>query len=269
MKLAIAIASDNALPSAFVVLRGLKKSIKYAHELGYDGVELALKEHDEMPSSELKAILKENSMEVSAISSGQVFAARGLMFTDADKEKRSELYKSFCGFIDLASELSCSFVNIGRVRGFIGERTEDEAESLFIEMALKISEYAEKKGVEIILEPVNRYEIDYINNTDQCVSLVKKVNRPNFTMMPDVFHMNIEDAHIGEALIRNRDYVRYVHLADSNRHAPGDGHLDFDDIFSALAKIKYDGWCTVECLPYPDPETAASRAVTFLRKRYI
>ena len=97
--------------------------------------------------------------------------------------------------------------------------------------------------------------------------LVRKVNRPNFTMMPDVFHMNIEDDHIGEALIRNREFVRYIHLADSNRHAPGDGHLDFNDIFSALGKIGYDGWCTVECLPFPDPETAAKRAV--LRHRYI
>ena len=86
MKLGVAIASDNALPSAFVVMRGLEKSIKLAHEFGYDGVELALKEPDEMPAKELLDLLKKNSMEVSAISSGQVFAARGLMFTDPDKE---------------------------------------------------------------------------------------------------------------------------------------------------------------------------------------
>ena len=37
----------------------------------------------------------------------------------------------------------------------------------------------------------------------------------------------------------------------------------------AFREIGYDGWCTVECLPYPDPETAAERAVKFLRARYI
>ena len=81
--------------------------------------------------------------------------------------------------------------------------------------------------------------------------------------------MNIEDADFAEALIRNREFVEYIHLADSNRWAPGDGHLDFDRVFSALSKINYNGWCTVECLPYPDPETAAKRAVDFIRKYYI
>ncbi len=268
MKLGVAIASENALPSAFVVMRGLEQSIKKAHEYGYDGVELALKDPDEITHAELGSILKKNSMCVSAISSGQVYAARGLMFTDEDKEKRAELERSFKGFIDLASEFG-GLVNIGRVRGQILGRDKKLCEDLFLDMATKLSDYAATKGVTIILEPVNRYEIDYINNTDQCVELVKKVDRANFTMMPDVFHMNIEDAHMGEALIRNRDYVRYIHLADSNRWAPGDGHMDFDDIFSALGKIGYDGWCTVECLPYPSPEEAASRAVKFLRSRYL
>ncbi len=268
INLGIAIASENALPSAFVVLRGLEKSIRLAHEFGYDGVELALKDPDEITHEELASILKKNNMKVSAISSGQVFAARGLMFTDSDKEKREELEKAFHGFIDLASDFG-GLVNIGRVRGSIGNRKKEDAENLFLDMAWRLSDYAEKRGVTMILEPVNRYEIDYINSTDEGVELVRKVGRKNFTMMPDVFHMNIEDDHIGEALIRNREHVRYVHLADSNRHAPGDGHMDFDDIFSALGKIGYDGWCTVECLPYPDPETAAERAVKFLRARYI
>lgn len=268
MKLGVAIASDNALPSAFVVMRGLEKSIKRAAELGYDGVELALKNHDEISHQDLRALLKKNNMEVSAISSGQVFAARGLMFTDENKEKRAELESSFKGFIDLASEFG-GLVNIGRVRGMINGRDPQLCENLFLDMAGKLTDYAEEKGVTIILEPVNRYEIDYINNCDQCAELIRKVNRKNFVMMPDVFHMNIEDADFAEALIRNKEFVRYIHLADSNRWAPGDGHLDFDRVFSALGKIGYDGWCTVECLPYPDPETAAKRAVDFIRKYYI
>lgn len=268
MKLGVAIASENALPSAFVVMRGLESSIAKAAAFGYDGVELALKSPDEITHEALKAILKKNNMEVSAISSGQVYAARGLMFTDEEKDKRIELENAFKGFIDLASEFG-GLVNIGRVRGQIRGRSPELCENLFLDMANRICDYAEPRGVTIILEPVNRYEIDYINNTDEGAALVRKVARKNFTMMPDVFHMNIEDAHIGEALIRNREFVKYVHFADSNRWAPGDGHLDFDDIFSALGKIGYDGWCTVECLPFPSPEEAASRAVKFLRSRYI
>ena len=55
--------------------------------------------------------------------------------------------------------------------------------------------------------------------------LLDRLDRKNFLAMPDVFHMNIEDDHIGQSLIRNKRYVRYIHFADSNRHAPGDAHI--------------------------------------------
>ncbi|AEV29805.1 sugar phosphate isomerase/epimerase [Sphaerochaeta pleomorpha str. Grapes] len=267
MKLSVAIAGAEAMPNAFVVFRGLPQSIRLAHEIGYDGVELALKRPDEITRSELKGLLKENHMQVSAVSSGQVFAARNLFFTEEDKEKRAELYSTFCGFIDLAGDFG-QLVNIGRTRGSISGRDPMLCEQLFLDMAGSLSEYAQTKGVELILEPVNRYEIDFINNLDACVSLVKKVNKNNFTMMPDVFHMNIEDDHIGKSLIRNSEFVRYIHFADSNRHAPGDGHMPWDEIFDALSSIGYDGWTTVEILPFPDPETAARRSVAFLRENY-
>jgi len=268
MKLGIAIAGDNALPSAFVILRGLEKSIRRAAEYGYDGVELALKDPSEVDKEKLRALLKETGMEISAISTGQVFAARGLMFTEEDPKKREELEAVFKGFIDLASEFS-GLVNIGRVRGFIKGRDRAMCEGLFIDMARKLCDYAAPKGVKLILEPVNRYEIDFINSVDEGLELMKKVDRPNMALQPDVFHMNIEDDHIGESLIRNREYVAYVHLADSNRHAPGDGHLDFDDVFASLAKIHFNGWVTVECLPIPSDMECAQRAVKFLRKKYL
>lgn len=267
MKLSVAIAGAEAMANAFVVFRGVEASIVKAHELGFDGVELALKRPDEVDKSVLKKLLKENSLEVSAVSSGQVFAARNLYFTDEDKAKRKELYDTFCGFIDLASDFG-GLVNIGRTRGSIGGRDPQLCEQLFLEMAHSVADHAEKRGVELILEPVNRYEIDFINNLDECSALLKKVNRKNFAMMPDVFHMNIEDAHIGQSLIRNKEYVRYVHFADTNRHAPGDGHMPWDEIFSALTTIGYNGWTTAEILPFPDPETAAKRSVAFLKGTY-
>ena len=194
MKLAVVVASENALPSSFAVFRGIEKSAEIAHRLGYDGMELALKESDEITHDELRSILKRNSLEISAISTGQVFAARGLMFTDPDKERRQELWKSFTGFVDLASEFG-GLVNVGRVRGSIGNRDKNEAEGLFLDLMGKVADYAEKRGVTIILEPVNRYEIDYINSVDQGAELVRKMNKKNFALMPDVFHMNIEDAY--------------------------------------------------------------------------
>lgn len=264
MKLALAIAGEQALPSAFVVFRGFSESMRKTRALGYDGIELALKHPGEIKRSELASLLKKYNLEVSCISSGQVYAALGYAFTDDDPQRRMELRTIFRSLIDLAADFG-QLVNIGRVRGSIGSKSREEADNLFIDMARDLCSYAQPKGVTMILEPVNRYEIDYINSVEEGIALLRKANIPNLKLMPDVFHMNIEDVHIGATLERYVDDIGYIHLADSNRHAPGDGHLDFDDVFGALTRAGYRGWCSVEILPLPDPDTAASRAVRHLR----
>ena len=267
MKLSVAIADVNALPSAFVVFRGIKESIKKAAKLGYDGVELALKNAQEINPGELEQWLNDSNMQISCISTGQVFAALGLMFTEANPEKRAHIHKIFTEFIDLAADFG-QMVNIGRVRGQIGDKNTQKAEQLFIDMVRELCEYAAPKNVQLILEPVNRYEIDFINSVEQGVELMKKVDMPNMKLMPDVFHMNIEDRTIGGELAKYIDYIAYIHFADSNRLAPGQGHTDFKDILAHLNRVNYNGWISVEILPKPDPETAARQAIEYLKPLY-
>ncbi len=264
MKLSVAVAGENALPSAFVVFRGIEKSIKKAVELGYDGIELALKSAGDVDHKLLLKWLSQSKMEVSCISTGQVFADLGLMFTDLEGQRRSKVRRIFKDIIDLATDFG-QLVNIGRVRGQIGRQRPQEAEKLFIEMARDLCLYAAPKNVTLVLEPVNRYEIDFINSVEEGVELMKKVDMPNMKLMPDVFHMNIEDKTIGGELAKYIDYVAYIHLADSNRSAPGQGHTDFEDIFARLKQAGYDGWVSVEILPKPDPDTAAAQAAEYLR----
>ncbi len=264
MKISIAVASEEALPSAFVVFRGFEKYIPVAAELGYDGIELALKNASEINIEELDHLLDATGLHVSCISTGQVFAETGYMFTDSDPIRRNSLRNIFKSFIDLASVYG-KLVNIGRVRGKIGEDDRTSCENRFIDLARELCEYARPKGVTLILEPVNRYEIDFINNIEEGVDLINKVKMPNFKLMPDVFHMNIEDRVIGEELTRHIKHISYIHLADSNRLAPGWGHTDFQKIFENLKRSDYSGWVSVEILPKPDPVSAARQAFTFLK----
>jgi len=85
--------------------------------------------------------------------------------------------------------------------------------------------------------------------------------------MPDLFHMNIEDVSFRRAFESARDYISYVHVADSNRLAPGWGHMPFDEIFEILRDIGYDGYLTAEILPKPDPDRAAAQAAAYLLRR--
>ena len=263
MKLSIAIADTNALPSAFVVYRGFASSIPKAAGLGYQGVELALKRADELHPGHLQQLLDEHGLAVSCISTGQVYADGGLMLTHPDSQKRKETIAVLRELIDLAQSFG-QIVNIGRVRGLIGDRAQADVEELFVNVARDLCDYAQPKGVTLILEPVNRYETDFINSVAEGVSLMKKIDRPNMLLMPDVFHMNIEDKTIGGELAQHIEFVKYIHLADSNRLAPGQGHIDFPDLFNELLRAGYDGWLSVEILPSPTPDVAARQASEFL-----
>lgn len=266
MKASIVIANTHALPSAFVVYRGFEDCIPKAAQYGFDGVELALKRADEINSQELKTLLADHQLEVSCISTGQVYADDQLMFTDENAVRRAQVKSVFRELIDLAENFG-QLVNIGRVRGPIGDRPKLEVEQLFLEVARELCDYAQPKGVTLILEPINRYETDFVNSVEEGVALVHQVKRPNMMLMPDVFHMNIEDRTIGPELAKHIDFIKYIHFADSNRLAPGQGHLDFDNIFQQLLQVNYDGWVSAEILPLPNPDIAAQQTASFLLPR--
>lgn len=208
MKTAVTIAGEDALGSAYVVWRGFEKSIRKAAEYGYDGVELALKDADDIDTGSLRRWLREYKMEVSCITTGQVFADRGLYFTHRDPEMRKKTIEVFSGLIDLADEFG-GIVNAGRTRGFIEPgQTRDETEKLFVDTMQILCDKAASRQVQLIIEPVNRYEVNFINNLDEGASIMEKVQRENCGLHADIFHMNIEDDRIGESLIRNGKWVR-------------------------------------------------------------
>jgi len=78
--------------------------------------------------------------------------------------------------------------------------------------------------------------------------------------------MNIEEVSIYESIVKAKGYITHVHLADSNRWAPGSGHLDFAEIIKTLEKINYQGYVSAEILPLPDPNRAAPLTIEHLKK---
>jgi enoyl-CoA hydratase/carnithine racemase len=123
---------------------------------------------------------------------------------------------------------------------------------------------AKRAGLINRVVPADKLEQE-VNELAEGLALLDRVGRTNLKLMPDVFHMNIEDPSIAGELVRHVDKVGYIHLADSNRLAPGWGHTDFADIIGRLKQAGYRGWFAVEILPKPDPQSAARQAVQFLR----
>lgn len=265
MKIGLAIAPANATPLAFVVFReDLDVAIKKARELGYNGIELALADAEEVNAAEIESSIEKYDMELPVISTGRVFSEGHLWFTHSEKDIRDKAIQRMKDIIELASQFKAN-VNVGRVRGDIAKGNPQEAEKRFFSAMMECSNFAASCNVQLLLEPVNRYETNFINSLKEGVEIVGKLNRENIKLMPDVFHMNIEDASIIGSLKEAKDKIGYVHLADSNRWAPGQGHLNFSQIIDTLKSIGYDGYLTVEILPRPNPNTAAKMAIDYLR----
>lgn len=259
MRLSVAVAPEDAPGSAFVVFRGLEESVKKAAELGYQGIELAIPGAADAKASSLSRCLSKYNMEVSAISTGLVYAVSGISLLGTPEAA----LPVFVELINVAADFGKK-VNIGRSRGFKKNLSLNEAADKLKEVLAPLMDHAARKNVTLLLEPVNRYEIDWINSVGEGAAVLDRIQNNCLGLMPDVFHMNIEDPSIGDSLVKHKKYIKYVHLADSNRHAPGRGHLDFNEVFSALKTIGYTGWVSVEILPVPSPDEAARQAADYL-----
>jgi len=110
-------------------------------------------------------------------------------------------------------------------------------------------EYAAERDVDLTLECWNRYETYFLNRLEQAVELWRETELTNGGVMGDTFHMNIEEDSIPETIRRTGSLLNHIHLADSNRAAPGQGHTDFAPILEALRDIDYQGYLTFELLP--------------------
>ena len=121
-------------------------------------------------------------------------------------------------------------------------------------------EYAAALGVNLSLECWNRYETYFMNRLEQASSLWREVGLSNGGIQGDTFHMSVEEASIPDAFRKYGSLLQHVHLADSNRAAPGAGHLDFVPIMQALVDVGYQGYLSFELLPASADPFAAMKA---------
>jgi sugar phosphate isomerase/epimerase len=268
MRISLAISPPVAQPSAFVVFRDrLDVGMRKACCLGYDGVELALALRSDVDVASVRSLLAAEGMRLAAVSTGRVFAEQHVWLTHRDPRVRGHAIDILRGLIDVAAEFGAQRVNIGCVRGMIPEgEIVESAEVRFFDGIRGCADYAGERGVTLMLEPVNRYELNYVNSVvPDGIDVFRRIDHPRVQLQADVFHVNIEDASITQSLAAAGPLVGYVHLACSNRWAPGQGHTDFPAILTALRTIGYDDDVTVEILPYPSPDQAAAQAIGYLR----
>jgi len=126
-----------------------------------------------------------------------------------------------------------------------------------VEAMRRVVDHAEKKGIILAIEPLNRYETYLINTLAQVLVFIQEINAPCMRIQLDTFHMNIEEIEPWNAIRKAGNLLVSMHLSDSNRMALGHGNLDFRGMMRALKEIRFDGLLTLEPLvPCPNPNVA-------------
>ncbi|MEJ7914465.1 MAG: sugar phosphate isomerase/epimerase family protein, partial [Chitinophagaceae bacterium] len=122
-------------------------------------------------------------------------------------------------------------------------------------------EYAAQADITLALEALNRFECYLCNTMEQLTRLVKTANHPNVKAMFDTHHAHIEEKSCSQAITTIAPLLAHVHISENDRGTPGDGQVHFDEAFSSLAKINYEGWLTIEAFSRNDPAFANSIGV--------
>ncbi len=110
----------------------------------------------------------------------------------------------------------------------------------------ELCKYAEARGKQICLEPLNRFETDFINTCDQALQMVKDVGSPALKVQLDTFHMNIEEKNQAAAVRKAGKLLAHVHACGCDRGTPGNDHIDWKGIAQALKDINYQGDIVIE-----------------------
>lgn len=123
----------------------------------------------------------------------------------------------------------------------------DKAKTQHIALCQKMAPIAEKYGVTLAVEPLNRGETNFINSLAEGVEIIQAVNNPWFRLQCDIYHMLKEDEK-PDQIVKYGQYIVHCHLAEKqSRTAPGVKGDDFKPYFRALKQINYQGGLSLEC----------------------
>lgn len=222
---------------------------------GYDGVELP-GEPARWTPGEVHRLLSRHRLAPLALTASCMFPAtpRDLANPDPDIRRQAARYVTDC--LEFAAEIGAPLMQMlpsGETRlGPVASRAEEWRWS--VEVIQSVARHAERLGVRIAVEPLNRYEAYLVTTVADALAYLTDVGSAWVGLTFDAFHANIEEPDLAGAVRAAGRSLWHVHLADTNRQGLGRGHLDLAAILEALRAIQYQGAAVLEVMPPgPDP----------------
>ncbi|HEX9991051.1 MAG TPA: sugar phosphate isomerase/epimerase family protein [Chloroflexia bacterium] len=251
-------------------------TIRRLAKYGYESIEIAGDPELYSDTKALRQLLQENGVRCWG-SVSLMFAGRDLIHADAAVRESSVQYLKDC--ITMVKELEGREMTIvpsevGKVKAM---DTPEQEWKWAVEGLREVYAHSEQEGVVIGLEPLNRFETNFLNRHDQALLLAQEVG-PNCGVCLDAFHINIEESDLHQAILNTGSKLVAFHVADNNRMACGQGDYDWTKLVKTLAQAGYDNALTVEFVapldrtpanPYKNARGTAEAELTAEQLKFI
>ncbi|MXV15417.1 sugar phosphate isomerase/epimerase family protein [Hufsiella ginkgonis] len=227
---------------------------------GFDSVEIALENAAHIDAAYIRKELDHNGLKCHVVcaATGPDTDLRGT----ADQQQNALHY--ITGLMDAMVVLNASvlcgpvYSSVGRADAVSPDEYRQQWETVKAHLKT-LSAYAEERGLKIAMEPLNRFETDFMNTVDQGLQMVREVGSPALGLHLDTFHMNIEEKDQADAILKAGSRLFHFHACGSDRGTPGNDHIHWTAIVRALKQVGYKGSVNIESFT-PDVKVIARAA---------
>jgi D-psicose/D-tagatose/L-ribulose 3-epimerase len=216
-------------------------------KIGFDAVEIAVEDPALIDTGILNRALKDN--DIKPIICGAFGPTRDLTNEDPAIHKNCFNYIEQC--FDICEAVGARFVAgpmysaVGKARLVPPEQRKKEW-GLAVTNLRKVCESAQKRGLSIALEALNRFETDLINNSEDLMKLINDINHPAARVLIDSFHMTIEEKNLADAVKTVGDRLIHVQFSENHRGIPGTGMTNWNDLKAGLEAVGYNEVVSIE-----------------------
>jgi sugar phosphate isomerase/epimerase len=262
MKYAV-IISDGTFPCNTAPLQGpLEDCFRRAAELGFDGVQLTVKDPQELDPAELNALCRQYGLCVSGLATGQIYTKDGFGMGCGEETRRKTAVRRLSQWLDVAAEIGHPSLIIGAVRGRLADApTPAIYYRQFRKSMEELVAHAEQKKTPVILEVNDTRETEIYCDPDETFALVNSFHSPYCSMYLDTMHLAYEQYDLTAVLEKYALQVPQIDISGEDRCAPYQSSIDFAHGMVLLKKLEYPGWLTFEIRPDSDLQ----RALAYIR----
>jgi D-psicose/D-tagatose/L-ribulose 3-epimerase len=229
-------------------------------EWGFDGIEFAVLDPQNLPATAIRRELERVGLDATGVS----VIPGGMHLGSSDAAVRTRTKEHIAACIKQTAEAGAALLSgpmyspVGYLTGV--RRTPDEWKWA-VDSWQALAPVAADAGVEIGIEPLNRFETYFLNTAADGATFCDAIGHPSIGLLFDTFHANIEEKTVGDALRSAAPHLKHLHTCENDRGTPGTGHVAWTEFFETVKSIGYDRWMVIESFGFALGELSAAAAI--------